>query len=142
VRFGPVVFVGALADRGTAKDFKPVAPGRYAPTRTTVVVTKGKSAVVQVPKHERANLSLLFDHSRIHQGQKEPVSYGVPAVLFQKCPATAAASWLQYPGAVIVAGARCAKLTVIPLKPGTHQPSGKRSRVKIPYGRKSCTAHS
>jgi hypothetical protein len=140
VRYGPSVFYRANVDRGQRSDYKPVA-GRYPPARTLILVSKGNhSAVVEVPIHRRKIMSLIFDKARLYPGRNEPVSYGAPAVVFQRCKGSGSSRWIQYPGAVIVAGARCTRLLVIPLKPGTHQPLGKRSHVKIAYGRRSCHA--
>jgi hypothetical protein len=142
VRSGAVVFVGVVADKGVPPDYRPVAADRYHLTKLLVLVRKGHSALVEVATGQRHTASLVFGRRKASAGQSEPVAYGAPAVLFSTCPTTTTSAWTAYPGAAIVAGARCARLLVTPLKPGTHEPLGDAARVHIPYGRKTCGKHS
>lgn len=142
VRSGPVVFDRLLANRGDPSDYQPVAPGRYDPTKTLVLLRKGHFALVEVSKSQHHVVSLLFDQSKLAPGQSAAVTDGAPAVVFRNCPTTTTSAWIEYPGAFIVAGPRCARVEVTPLKPGTRVPAGKTVKLKIPFGRKMCGKRS
>lgn len=142
VRSGAVVFYRAVANAGSPSDYRAVAPNRYTPAQTLVLVRKSHAALVEVAPSQRHSVSLVFDPAKLTAGESRPVSAGAPALLLPSCPGTSTFPWLQYPGAMIVAGPRCARLLVTQLRPGTREAIGKPAKVKIPFGRRMCEKQS
>jgi hypothetical protein len=136
---GAMALVGGRSVQGRPEDFALIRNGRYAPWKSLLLLRKGAAAAVIVRADERDSVSLLYNKLRIRPGQVVGVRYGYPAVVFPACVSSARSEWIQFPGAMVIAGRQCAHLDVYPLDPATLEASGPPKPVSIRYGVQRCS---
>jgi hypothetical protein len=132
VAVGSLTFyaIEQYSDLSSASSFTRGAGG-YSGTKVLVVIDEGRKVTIEVPPEERDVLSLLFDPQALTKDNLYEVANGDASVTFAPCVHSPGRP-SQFPGAFVVAGARCATVNVYQ---GTPR---QMSQVVISFGAGLC----
>jgi hypothetical protein len=112
---GPIGLVASFYDRQPTKVFAPLRNGVYASQKVLVLVRRGTTATLVVPREARGVASLLYARAKWKARNAYRLSEGDVATIFEACEGLSGFrphEYTQFNGGIVVAGARCVPLDV------------------------------